>query len=122
MSIHNILILLLIGVLSGTVSGLTGIGGGIIVIPMLVFFLGYSQQFAQGTALAMLLPPIGLLAVINYSKLDLVDFKAAVIMVLTFMIGSYFSSKFAVKIPTAILQKIFAIFLFAISLYIFFKK
>ncbi|MFA3782685.1 sulfite exporter TauE/SafE family protein [Melioribacteraceae bacterium 4301-Me] len=122
MNTTQLLILLLTGLLSGVLSGFVGVGGGIVVIPMLIFFLGYSQQLAQGTTLAMLLPPIGLLATINYYKAGYVDLKAAMLMVITFVIGSYFSSKVAVQIPTDLLRKIFAIFLFLVAIYLFIKK
>lgn len=119
---NNIIILLLMGLAAGLLSGFLGIGGGIIVIPALVFFLGYSQQMAQGTSLAFLLPPIGLLAVYNYYKVGQVDLKAAAIMCITFIVGSYFSSKVATQIPEQFLKKAFAIFLLAYSIKLFFEK
>ena len=90
----ELLILIFIGLLTGLLSGLLGIGGGIIVVPLLVLLLGYSQHTAQGTSLAMLLPPIGLLAVINYYQNGNVNIKAAIILIITFLIGSFISSKF----------------------------
>lgn len=108
---NDIVILLLIGLAAGILSGMLGIGGGILIIPMLVGFLGFTQQQAQGTSLALLLPPIGILAVINYYNKGLVDIKAAAIMCATFIIGSYFSSKIAVSLPADVLKKIFAGFL-----------
>lgn len=111
--------LLLIGLLAGIFSGILGIGGGIIVIPALVMLLGFSQQQAQGTSLGLLLPPIGLLAVINYHKAGFVDIKAAGIMCVTFIIGSYFASKFAVSLPEAIIKKLFAAFLLFYSIKLF---
>ena len=114
--------LLLIGLAAGVLAGLFGIGGGIIVIPALVYFLGYSQQQAQGTSLALLLPPIGVLAVINYYKADMVDLKAAGIMVVTFLIGSYFSSKIAVTLPEVLMKRIFGAFLLFYSIRLFMGK
>jgi len=114
----EILVLLLTGLFSGILSGFLGIGGGIIVIPMLVGILGYSQQMAQGTSLALLLPPIGILAVINYHSAGQINFKAAIIMIITFLIGSYFSSKFAVNIDTTYLKKGFAVFMIVYAVYI----
>lgn len=107
----EIIILIIIGLITGAFSGILGIGGGVIVIPALVLMLNYSQKLAQGTSLAMLLPPIGLLAAYNYYKAGYVDIKAAVILIITFIIGSYISSKFAVQLSDAIIKKIFAIFL-----------
>ncbi len=115
-------ILLLIGLLAGIVSGLLGIGGGIIIIPALVYFLGYSQQNAQGTSLGLLLPPIGLLAVINYHKAGFVNIKAAAIMCVTFIVGSYISSKIVVNLPEAIIKKFFGVFLLFYALKLFLEK
>lgn len=115
-------ILLFIGLLAGLASGFLGIGGGIIVIPMLVGLLGFSQKAAQGTSLAMLLPPIGILAVLNYYKAGSMNIKAALIMCVTFIIGSYLSSKFAVSLPEVTVKRIFALFLMAYAVKLFFWK
>jgi uncharacterized membrane protein YfcA len=119
---QQIIILLLIGLAAGIMSGLLGIGGGIIVIPLLVGLLGFSQQSAQGTSLGLLLPPLGILAVMNYYKAGLVDLKAVVLMSITFVIGSYLSSKFVVSIPENLLKKIFAVFLLFYAMKLFFGK
>jgi len=119
---ERILFLLLIGLTAGVFSGFLGIGGGIVIIPMLVYLLGFSQQQAQGTSLGLLLPPIGLLAVINYYKAGFVDMKAAGIMVVTFLIGSYLASLIAVQLNDAVIKKIFAVFLLAYSMKLFFGK
>jgi uncharacterized membrane protein YfcA len=118
----EIIILLLIGLAAGIASGFLGIGGGILVIPALVLFLNYSQKTAQGTSLGLLLPPIGLLAVLNYYKAGYVNLKAAGIMIITFLIGSYFSSKFAVNLPENIVKKVFGVFLLFYALKLFFGK
>ena len=118
----DIIILLLIGLASGMVSGVLGIGGGIIIIPALVYFLGYSQKAAQGTSLAMLLPPIGLLAAVNYYNAGFVNVKAAVILILTFIVGSYISSKFAVTLPETVIKKVFATFLLFYAIKLFLEK
>ncbi|NWF90427.1 MAG: sulfite exporter TauE/SafE family protein [Ignavibacteriaceae bacterium] len=114
--------LLIIGLLAGVISGFLGIGGGIIIIPALVYLLGYSQQNAQGTSLGLLLPPIGLFAVINYHKAGFVNIKAAAIMCITFIIGSYFSSKIVVDLPETLVKKVFASFLLFYSIKLFFEK
>lgn len=119
---YKIIILLLIGLLAGGFSGLLGIGGGIIIIPLLVSLLGYSQQMAQGTSLGLLLLPIGIFAVINYYKAGFVDVKAAAIMIITFLIGSYFTSKIVISIPELLLKRIFAVFLFLYAIKLFFGK
>ncbi len=118
----EILILLLIGLAAGMMSGMLGIGGGIIVIPALVAFLSFSQVKAQGTSLAMLLPPIGILAVYNYYKAGQMDIKAALIMTITFLIGSYITSKIVIDLPVGIVKKVFATFLIFYAMKLFFDK
>ena len=108
---YEIIVLLIIGLAAGLVSGVLGVGGGIIVIPMLVGFLGYTQKDAQGTSLGLLLLPIGILAVMNYHKAGYVNLKAVGIMVVTFVIGSYLSSLYAITLPEGVLKKVFAVFL-----------
>ncbi|MFH0735573.1 MAG: sulfite exporter TauE/SafE family protein [bacterium] len=119
---QEMVILLLIGLAAGAMSGILGIGGGIIVIPALVMILGYSQQSAQGTSLGLLLPPVGILAVLNYYNKGYVNLKAVIIMSLAFLIGSYFSSKFAVSLPENVIKKIFAVFLLFYAAKLFFGK
>jgi len=118
----EIIILLAIGLTAGLASGVLGIGGGIIIIPALVYFLNYSQKMAQGTSLGLLLLPVGLLAVINYYNSGYVNIKAAAIMAATFVIGSYISSKFAVSFPENVVKKIFAVFLLFYAVKLFFGK
>ena len=117
-----IVLLLIIGVLAGMLSGLIGIGGGIIVIPALVFFLGFSQQTAQGTTLAMMVPPIGLLAAWAYYKEGFVDVRAAAIICIGFIAGSYFGAKFATGISQDMLRKIFSVILILVAVKMFFTK
>lgn len=116
------LILLVIGLAAGLLSGFLGIGGGLLIIPALVMFLGFSQKQAQGTSLGFLLLPIGILAVINYYKADLINFRAVLVMGTTFLIGSYFSSKAAITLPEGILKKSFAVLLLAYAVKLFFEK
>jgi hypothetical protein len=84
--------------------------------------LGYSQQQAQGTSLAMLLPPIGVLAFMNYYKAGFVDLKAAVLMITTFLVGSYLSSKYVVELPEYMIKKIFGVFLLMYALKLLLEK
>jgi len=115
MSTSLLLVLVLIGILTGFMAGMLGIGGAIIMIPALVFFLGLSQQTAQGTSLAVMLPPIGILAAYNYYKAGQVNFKFALILAAAFLVGSYFGSKLALEIPQNLLKKIFGILLLAVA-------
>jgi hypothetical protein len=96
---ETILLLLSIGLASGLLSGMVGVGGGIIIVPALVFFLGFSQQAAQGTSLGLLLLPVGLLAVFNYYKQGYIDWKVVSIMCIAFVIGGWWGSKLALTIP-----------------------
>ncbi|MFN5829613.1 MAG: TSUP family transporter [Bacteroidota bacterium] len=122
MTIYQISILLLIGICAGFLSGMVGIGGGIIIVPMLVYFLGFEQHTAQGTALFMFLFPIGILGVMNYYNKGFVDMKTAAFICSTFIIGSYFGSKLAISIDKAIITKVFGIIFLIISLKMIFGK
>jgi uncharacterized membrane protein YfcA len=122
MSLTTILIVLVIGVITGVMAGMLGIGGGLVVIPALVMIMGMSQQSAQGTSLAMMLPPIGIIAVYNYYKAGYVDIKIALFLAIAFIAGSYFGSKIAVKLPTEVLKKIFGVFLLLVAVKMLFWK
>jgi uncharacterized protein len=115
MSVSMLLILLLIGVVTGVLAGMLGIGGAIIMIPAMVFLLGFSQHMAQGTSLAVMLPPIGIFAAYNYWKAGNVNIIFALILAVAFIIGSYFGSKIALKIPENILKKIFGVLLLLVA-------
>ena len=107
-SVTTILILLAIGLVAGFLSGLIGIGGGIVIVPVLVYVLHQDQKTAQGTTLFMFMLPIGILGVLNYHRAGHVDFKTAAIIAVTFVLGSYFGSKTAVSIDTKLVRQIFA--------------
>jgi len=117
-----LLILLGIGIVTGVMAGMLGIGGAIIMIPALVFFMGFSQQMAQGTSLAVMLPPIGILAAYNYYKAGQVDIRFALILAGAFLIGSYFGSKYALTLPQATLKKIFGVLLLLVAAKMLFSK
>jgi uncharacterized protein len=112
MTLQLVVTLSIIGLLAGVLSGLIGVGGGIIIVPALVFFLGFTQKAAQGTSLGLLLLPIGILAVFNYYKQDLIDVKVVGIMAVAFLLGGFLGSKIALAISEAALRRIFAIVLF----------
>lgn len=119
MSILLILGLILLGIAVGYFSGLVGIGGGIIIVPALVLLFGFTQYAAQGTTLALLVPPIGILAVWKYYQSGYVNVKTAAIICVGFVIGSYLGSNTAVSIPQETLRKIFAILLVALGIRMF---
>ena len=123
MAIQTILILLLVGLFAGMLSGLIGIGGGIIIVPALVLFLGFTQKQAQGTSLGILLLPIGILAVIQYYKMGYVNVKYVAIVAVAFVVGGYLGSKISLSLSDAKVKKIFAVVLILISLkMLFFDK
>lgn len=122
MSVSTILILLVIGIITGIMAGMLGIGGGLVVIPALVMVMGMSQQSAQGTSLAMMLPPIGILAAYNYYKAGHVDIKMALFLAVAFIAGSYFGSKIAIRLPQELMKKIFGIFLLLVAVKMLFWK
>lgn len=116
------LISLLLGFLTGILSGLVGIGGGIIVIPALIYGFHMTQRRAQGTSLGVLLAPIGILAFMEYYKSGNVDVKLAVLIALGFVFGGYFGGMWAQQIPQGILRKIFAVLLAVTAAKMFFQK
>jgi uncharacterized membrane protein YfcA len=122
MPLNTILILILIGLTAGILGGMIGIGGGIVMIPMMVLMLAMDQKMAQGTSVAIMLPPIGILAVYNYYKAGYVNVKYAAIIAAAFIIGGYFGSKIALGIPTDVTKKIFAVIMVLIAVKMFFGK
>ena len=122
MSTSVLLLLIVIGIITGFMAGMLGIGGAIIMIPALVFFLGLTQQMAQGTSLAVMLPPIGIIAAYNYYKAGQDNLTFAMILAATFLIGSYFGSKLAINIPQPVLKKIFGVLLLLVAVKMLFSK
>jgi uncharacterized membrane protein YfcA len=122
MNLSILLLLIVIGIITGAVSGLIGIGGGLILIPALIYFMGFNQHQAVGTSLAVLLPPIGFFAAYNYYKAGFVNLKFAMVLALAFMIGSFFTSKWAISIPEQSIRKFFSIVLFIVAIKMFFSR
>jgi uncharacterized protein len=115
MTIQTIVSLIIIGILAGVLSGLIGVGGGVIMVPLLVLFLGLTQHQAQGTSLAVLVVPVTALAVFNYYKAGHININYALVIAVFFVIGSYFGSKLAVNLDAKMLKKIFACVLILIA-------
>jgi uncharacterized membrane protein YfcA len=113
---------ILLGIMAGVLSGLVGIGGGIIIVPALVILFGFSQHTAQGTTIALMVPPIGILAAWAYYTRGYVDLTAAALICAGFLFGGYFGAKLAISLPKFYLQKIFGIALLLISLKMLFSK
>ena len=122
MDLTTILILVIIGLMAGVFGGMFGVGGAIIMIPALVYFLGVDQHTAQGTSVAIMLPPIGLFAAYNYYKAGQVNIWYAVIIAFAFLIGGFFGSKIALTLPENLMKKIFGILLILVALRMLFTK
>lgn len=123
MSVEIVLSLIVIGLLAGMFSGFMGVGGGIVMIPLLILFLGYSQHQAQGMSLAVLAVPVTFLAAYTYHKSGHpIDWQYALIIASCFVVGGLFGSKLAVRIDQSILKKIFAVVLVISAIKLFFSK
>ena len=122
MDITTCIILIVIGLLAGILSGLVGVGGGILMIPLLIMFLGLTQHQAQGTALFAMLPPIGILAAMNYYKEGFVKWEYAAVMALTFVVGGYFGSKLSISLPDQTVRKIFGVIMLIGAIKLIFSK
>ena len=109
MSVSTFIILIIIGLLAGILIGLVGVGGGILMIPLLIIFLGLTQHEAQGTALFAMLPPIGILAAINYYKEGFVKWEYAIVIAFTFVIGGYLGSKLSLSLPPQMVRRVFGV-------------
>lgn len=112
----NALLFSVIGLLAGVFSGLIGIGGATVVIPVLVYFFKFSQHQAQGTTLAMMVPPVGLLAAYAYYKSGYVDVKVAGLLAVGFLVGGFLGARLATGMPDYVLKKTFGVFLLAVSI------
>lgn len=108
MNMFVMLGLLVLGLVAGYFSGLVGIGGGVIIVPALVLLFGFNEHTAQGTTLALLIPPIGILAVMSYYQKGYVDIKTAIIICIGFVLGGYIGGKMAVGLSEVVLRKVFA--------------
>ena len=123
MTLSTILILIFIGLIAGVLSGMVGVGGGILMVPMFVIFLGLTQHNAQGMSLAVMLPPVTFFAVYNYHKAGEIDWRMALIVSAVFIIGGFFGSKIALKIDQLTLKKIFGVMMLIAAIKLmFFSK
>lgn len=122
MSFSTIIVLVIIGLFAGMLSGFVGVGGGLLMIPLLMMFLALSQLEAQGTAIVAMLPPIGILAAINYFKSGYVKWEYAIVIALTFVIGGYFGSKWSLSLDTDIVKKVFGFVMLFAAIKLIFTK
>lgn len=122
MDTNTVLILLLVGICAGVLSGFVGVGGGIIMVPALVWLLGYSQHQAQGTSLAVLMLPVVFLAVRNYYKAGVIDPKVVAVIAIAFVLGSYFGSKWSLSLPMDTVRKVFGGITLLVAIKLIFGK
>ena len=116
MSLQTIFILALIGLAAGMLSGMVGIGGGMVIVPALVFILGLSQHQAQGTSLFILSLPVLLLAVVNYWRTGNVNWRFGLVIASTFVLGAFFGSKLTLRLPEAWVKLIFGLLMAYVSI------
>jgi len=114
----TLLILLATGLVAGILAGFFGIGGGVIIVPALIYILGFSQHRATGTSLAVLLPPIGLAAVFEYYRHDNVDFRAAIVIAAASLVGAWLGAILANKLPGPVLRLCFGVFVVVMGFYL----
>lgn len=117
-----IVLALLAGLLIGICSGLIGIGGGILAVPLLVYGFHMNQKLAQGTSLVMLLGPSGIFAIYEYYRAGNVNFKIGLLMALGVLIGAYFGGAWAQTLSNLLLRRTFAVVLAAVAVKMFFQK
>lgn len=123
MDIQTVIILVLVGIAAGMLGGFVGVGGGIIIVPALIYFLGFSQMHAQGTSLGLILLPVGILGVLQYYKQGYVDFRVVFILAAGFILGSFLGSKISLSLSQDTVKKIFAALLIIIAIkMLFFDK
>lgn len=115
MDTQTILILVGIGVTAGILSGFVGVGGGVVIVPALMYALSMTQYEAQGTSLFVLLLPVGILAVMNYWKSGNINWQFGIIIAVTFVIGGYIGSKVALKISPNLVKLIFGLIMLYVS-------
>lgn len=115
MDLSTLFILIAIGLVAGMLSGFIGVGGGIIIVPGLIYFLGMPQHMAQGTSLALMLPPIGILAAYNYHKAGEMNVSFAIIIAVAFIIGGFFGSKISLKMSPHTVKFFFGVLMLYVS-------
>ncbi len=118
----SIILILIIGLAAGMLGGTLGVGGGVVVVPALVLFLGFTQHEAQGTSLAVLAVPVTLIGLFAYHKAGNVNFKVAAILIITYIVGNYFGSKLAMHLSAKTLKQAFSVFMIVVALKMLFSK
>lgn len=116
------MIYIIIGLVAGILSGLFGIGGGVVIIPGLTLLAGFSQLKAQGTSLVAMIPPVGIFALMEYYKKGNTDLRAGIIICMVMLIGGKFGGQFANVLPVDIMKKAFGVFIILIGIKTVFGK
>ena len=111
-----------VGILAGILAGLVGIGGGLVIVPMLVYFFHLDQHTAQGTSLAILLPPSGLFAFLAYYKAGHVDLKLAGLIIVGIFLGGYLGGEWAQRLSGVELRRVFAVVMILAGINMWFRK
>ncbi len=122
MDTQTVGILVGVGLAAGILSGFVGIGGGIVMVPALVLLLGYGQQQAQGTSLAVLMLPVVALAVRNYYKAGDIDPKVVAVIAVAFVVGGYLGSKWSLALPQDVVKRAFGVLMLVVSVKLIFAK
>lgn len=122
MNATQILILIILGLIAGALSGFVGVGGGIIIVPALIYFMGMNQMQSQGISLAVLMMPVGILGVMNYYQAGHIKFNYALLIAVGFVAGSYFGSKYALKLPEHKIKFIFGLLILVVAIQMLWKS
>lgn len=118
----QLLVLLAIGLVAGVFAGMFGIGGGIIIVPALLYLVKMKQLEALGTSLAALIPPVGLLGAIEYYRNGYINLKFAALIALGLFLGAFFGAKLMISLPVGAVRKMYAVFMIVVALQMFFEK
>jgi len=121
-SVTQLLILALVGLLAGALSGFVGVGGGIIIVPAMIYFMNMNQMQAQGVSLALLMLPVGVLGVMNYYKAGHIQFNYVFIMAVGFVLGNYFGSKYAMRVPEHKIKFLFSLLMLYVAVQMLWKS
>ena len=121
-STTQLLILVLVGLFAGALSGFVGVGGGIIIVPAMIYFMNMNQMQAQGVSLALLMLPVGILGVMNYYKAGHIQFNYVLVIAVGFVLGNYFGSKYAMRVPEHKIKFMFALLMLYVAVQMLWKS
>ena len=121
-STTQLLVLVLVGLFAGALSGFVGVGGGIIIVPAMIYFMNMNQMQAQGVSLALLMLPVGILGVMNYYKAGHIQFSYVLIIAIGFVLGNYVGSKYAMRVPEHKIKFLFALLMLFVAVQMLWKS